>query len=138
MPIDSVTSTTSTTSSSLTNATQTLGLGKDAFMSMLVASLKNQNPNDAADSQKFVEQISQLTMLEQITNMASATESLAAEQREARAVEMLGKTVTYATGPDTTASGVVEKVSSGPEGVTLTVGGVPGITIGSITEVATS
>ena len=136
MPVDPVTSTSTAPAGSVASATQSLGLGKDAFMSMLVASLKNQNPNDASDSQKFVEQISQLTMLEQITNMAKATDSLATEQREARAVGMLGKTVTYATGPGTTATGVVEKVTSSAGGFTLTVGGVPGITFGSITEVS--
>lgn len=135
MPINSITSTTTAAPGSVSSAEQTLALGKDAFMSMLIANLRNQDPSSAGDSKEFVNQLSQMTMLEQITNMASATETLAAEQRQSSAISMIGKTVTYKTGADTTATGLVEKVTSANGALSLTVGGVPNISFGQITEV---
>ena len=135
MPINSISTNTVAAPGTVSGAEQTLALGKDAFMSMLVANLRNQDPSTAGDSKEFVNQLSQMTMLEQITNMASATETLAAEQRQSSAIAMIGKTVTYQTGADTTATGVVEKVTSKGGALQLTVGGVPNIAFGQVTEV---
>jgi flagellar basal-body rod modification protein FlgD len=135
MPVNSINSTNTAAPGTVSGAQQTLALGKDAFMSMLIANLRNQDPSSAGDSKEFVNQLSQMTMLEQITNMASATETLAAEQRQSSAISMIGKTVTYATGSGTTETGVVEKVTSSSGVLSLTVGGVPNIAFGQITEV---
>lgn len=77
---------------------------------MMVENLRNQDPTNAADSKEFVAQLSQMTSLEQITNMAKATMSLAAETRDARAVGMLGKTVGYLDATNTRQEGVVGSV----------------------------
>jgi flagellar basal-body rod modification protein FlgD len=63
-----------------TNTTRTNGdnmtLGKEDFMKLLVAQLKNQDPNAPVDAKEFVTQLSQLTSVEQLTNMSSQLKSL--------------------------------------------------------------
>lgn len=111
MPVNGVSSpTTNVQSSTQSAAEQSLTLGKDAFLKMMVENLRNQDPTNAADSKEFVAQLSQMTSLEQITNMAKATMSLASETRDARAVGMLGKTVGYLDATNTRQEGVVGSV----------------------------
>jgi flagellar basal-body rod modification protein FlgD len=91
------------------------------------------NPSSDTD---FIGQMAQFSQLEQTTNMASANERQIAEQRGARAVALLGRTVTY---PDATtgvpATGVVERVEWSAAAPSLTVGGVAGIDPDSVTAV---
>jgi flagellar basal-body rod modification protein FlgD len=111
MPVNGVSSpTTNVQASTQSVAEQSLSLGKDAFLKMMVENLRQQDPTNAADSKEFVNQLSQMTSLEQITKMANATASLAAETRDARAVGMLGKTIGYLDGDETRQEGVVGSV----------------------------
>jgi len=62
-------------------------LGRDDFMKLLVAQLKNQDPNDPVDTKDLVTQLSQLTSVEQLVQIGdkmgkleSATNSMAANQ----------------------------------------------------------
>jgi flagellar basal-body rod modification protein FlgD len=47
------------------------GLGKDAFMKLLLAQLKNQDPNAPTDYKEMVTQLSQLTSVEQLVTMSN-------------------------------------------------------------------
>ena len=51
-------------------------LGKEAFMKLLIAQLKNQDPQAPVDSKEFVTQLSQLTSVEQLTNMSEQLKNL--------------------------------------------------------------
>ena len=51
-------------------------LNKDDFMKLLIAQLKNQDPNAPVDAKEFVTQLSQLTSVEQLTNMSTQLKSL--------------------------------------------------------------
>lgn len=46
---------------------------KQAFLQLLVTQLKNQNPLDPADNQQFLAQLAQFNTLEQMQNMARAS-----------------------------------------------------------------
>jgi flagellar basal-body rod modification protein FlgD len=63
-----------------TNTTATSGdkmtMGKEDFMKLLIAQLKNQDPNAPVDAKEFVTQLSQLTSVEQLSNMSSQLKSL--------------------------------------------------------------
>jgi flagellar basal-body rod modification protein FlgD len=111
-------------------------LGKDDFLKLLVGQLRNQDPMNPSSDTDFIGQMAQFSQLEQTTNMASANAELAAQQDGARAVALLGRTVTYpdtASGASTT--GVVEKVQWAAGIPSLTVGGVAGIDPQSVTAV---
>jgi flagellar basal-body rod modification protein FlgD len=71
-------------------------LGKDDFMKLLTAQLKNQDPNNPTDSKELVTQLSQLSSVEQLTQMSAkldvltkATNSGAANSSSA----LIGKSV---------------------------------------------
>jgi len=111
-------------------------LGKDDFLKLLVGQLKNQDPMNPSSDTDFIGQMAQFSQLEQTTNMADANAELVAQQSGARAVALLGRSVTYpdaSTGVSTT--GVVEQVSWAGGLPSLTVGGVAGIDPQSVTAV---
>jgi flagellar basal-body rod modification protein FlgD len=140
IPTTSATATAATdpTKAATKAATKTSGptLGKDDFLKLLVGQLKNQDPMNPSSDTDFIGQMAQFSQLEQTTNMASANDKLAAQQSGARAVSLLGRTITYpdaTTGVSTT--GVVDRVEWSAGLPTLTVGGVAGINPESVTAV---
>ena len=117
-------------------ATTGPSLGKDDFLKLLVGQLRNQDPMNPSSDTDFIGQMAQFSQLEQTTNMASANAELVAQQSGARAVALLGRTVTFpdpSTGATTT--GVVGKVEWAAGLPSLTVGGVAGIDPQSVTAV---
>ncbi len=129
------TGTTGTSSAPAGNAVGTI-LGKDDFLKLLVGQLKNQDPLNPTSDTDFIGQMAQFSQLEQTTNMASANAELINQQRGARAVALIGRTVTYpdpTTGAPTTA--VVQRVEWTAGSPSLTVGGVAGIDPDSVTAV---
>ncbi len=136
------TTTTTTAAGGTTGSTGAAGkaigtvLGKDDFLKLLVGQLKNQDPLNPTSDTDFIGQMAQFSQLEQTTNMASANEELINQQRGARAVALIGRTVTYpdaTTGALTTA--VVERVEWTAGKPSLTVGAVAGIDPDSVTAV---
>ena len=51
-------------------------LGKEAFLQLLVAQLKNQDPLDPQDNSSYIAELAQFSALEQMTNVASSLEDL--------------------------------------------------------------
>jgi flagellar basal-body rod modification protein FlgD len=111
------------------------GLGKDTFMKLLVAQMRQQNPMEPTDDKEMIAQMTQFSMLEQITNMATANADIAAAGRMAQAVTLLGRTVTYLDSNGATQTGAVEQVAVVDGAPSLTVGGVTGISTSQLTQV---
>ncbi|MEH6625163.1 MAG: flagellar hook capping FlgD N-terminal domain-containing protein [Motiliproteus sp.] len=69
----------------------------DMFMELMIAQLRNQDPTNPADSSQFMNQISDMTMVEGITNLNSALEGLSSSmlssQTALQASSMVGQTV---------------------------------------------
>ncbi len=136
MPVNGVsTATTNVQAATQSVGEQSLSLGKDAFLKMMVESLRQQDPTNAADSKEFVNQLSQMTSLEQITKMANATSSLAAETRDARAVGMIGRTVGYLDGEKNRQEGVVGSVVA-QDGVSFLKVGETLVSVGQVVDVS--
>ena len=110
-------------------------LGKDDFLKLLVGQLRNQDPLNPTSDTDFIGQMAQFSQLEQTTNMASVNEQLVAQQRGARAVALLGRTVTYTDVTGAAATGSVERVEWNDHQPSLTVGGVAGINPDAVTAV---
>jgi flagellar basal-body rod modification protein FlgD len=103
-------------------------LGQNDFLKLMIAQLQAQNPLEPGNSNEFVNELAQLTQTEQTTNLANASEL-------SGAVQLIGRTVSYDNAGGAAATGVVQSVQSDASGTTVTVEGVPGITLSSITEV---
>jgi flagellar basal-body rod modification protein FlgD len=110
------------------------GLDKDAFLKLLVEQLRNQDPSQPGDSQQYIQQMTQYSMLEQLTNISEAVQVQQASGSANTAMTLVGHTISWKDdGGDH--SGVVSKVSFGKDGATLTVGETSGIQLSTITEV---
>ncbi len=98
------------------------GYDKDAFMQILVAQMKYQDPLEPTSNTEYISQYATFTQVEQLSNMASAM-SLS------RASEMVGKTVTIKqtnaeNGTSTEIQGVVDFVNYSGNKAYLNIEGV--------------
>jgi flagellar basal-body rod modification protein FlgD len=126
--------TTSTTTSS--SATQALSsqIGKDTFLKLLAAQLKNQNPLNPTDDQQFLAQMAQMSEVEQVTNLAQGQQEATRSQQMTEAVGLIGHTVSWLDA-NGTQSAVVASVQAGVDGPTITAGDQAGLRPADLTEV---
>ena len=99
-------STVSQSATSQTTTTKTLG--KDDFMKLLLAQLKNQDPLKPLDGTDFAAQLAQFSSLEQLSNMNTELKNLSVNQMTmnyAQSVNMIGKDVVTNSGNSLVVSG---------------------------------
>lgn len=97
------------------------GLGKEDFLKLLIAQLKNQDPLNPMKDTEFIAQLANFSTLEQMSNMNNNMEEflkLQQYQNTVIAVTMIGKEVISIDGQ----SGVVSGVTIDENGVSLAVG----------------
>jgi len=103
-------------------------LGQNDFLKLMVAQLQAQNPLEPGNSNEYLNEVAQFTQVEQITNLANSSEMTGA-------VQLIGHKVTYNGTSGAPTTGTVQSVQSDASGTTVTVEGVPGVKLSSITEV---
>jgi flagellar basal-body rod modification protein FlgD len=103
-------------------------MGKDDFLKVLVAQMKYQDPTSPTDIEGMTQQMTQFSILEQLTNVNKSSE------RDS-AVGLLGKTVTVNDGA-TTITGKVEGVNVSGPSPKLTIAGKPGYDPAMVQSVA--
>ncbi len=90
---------TSAQTSSSTSATKTTDImGKEDFLSLLVAQLKNQDPLNPDDPTEFTAQLAQFSSLEQLYNLNTSMAGLTTAQTNSQklaALSLIGKDVSY-------------------------------------------
>jgi flagellar basal-body rod modification protein FlgD len=136
----SIPSTSTAAASDLTPTTSLVNpkslLDKNDFLKLFVTQLQHQDPMSPMDNDQMVAQMSQLSTVEQLTNMASANAGMAQSLAQSSAVGLIGRTVTWTDADDNVHTGVVEKVSTKDGAPSLTVAGTDGVSPSSITQVA--
>lgn len=87
-------------------------LGKDAFLQLLVAQLKYQDPLKPADNTTYIAQLAQFSSVEQLTNISGQLNVQG--QNLGLTSDLIGKTVQWdvydAAGKLTSESGIVESI----------------------------
>jgi flagellar basal-body rod modification protein FlgD len=146
MAIGNVQNTSTLTQTTSTTATPAApdpngGLGKDAFMKLLIAQLKNQDPLNPTDSKDFVTQLSTLTSVEKMGAMADqlgalqvATSSMVANQASnlvGKSIEGDGKTL-YLGAAGAANSGI--SLSEGAASVSITIRDAKGVAVRTIKD----
>lgn len=87
----------------------------DMFMKLMIAQMQNQDPSSPADSSEYMNQISQMSMVESVNNMSlqmqSLSSSMLSSQTALQASSMVGKTVYVPTQQaDVAEDGVIKGV----------------------------
>lgn len=110
-------------------------LDRDAFLKLLVAQLKYQDPTKPADASQMVAQSAQLTMVERLNDIATAMQDAAASDKLSLAGSLVGKNVTFkdAAGLDVTAR--VDAIRFEEGELTVQAGG-HSVPIGAVTAVS--
>lgn len=118
-----------TISKNVTSQTATTKtLGKDDFMKLLLAQLKNQNPLKPLDGTDFAAQLAQFSSLEQLSNMNTELKNQSVNQMTmnyAQSVNMIGKEVVTNSGNSLVVSGPTTdlnyKLATDAQSVTITI-----------------
>ena len=118
---------TATSSNAASTATKVLNptttpndrLGKDAFLKLLVAQLKYQNPLSPMDGTAFVAQTAQLTMTESLDELSKLQQTSVADGNRRSAAELVGRTITYNNGTDVVEGTVTSALMNGGNPVLL-------------------
>lgn len=109
-------------------------LDKNAFLQLLVAQLKNQDPMSPMDSNQFISQMAQFSTVEQLTNIYQTLDQMARENGLTQGASLVGRQVTMANNDGTTVTGTVQKVALVDNNVCLYVNDKP-YGMGQVTEV---
>lgn len=99
----------------------------DAFLQLLVAQLKNQDPLNPADPVQFVSQLASLSGLEQSIKQTEKLEQLLSAAGLGQLSSLLGRTVVSADGQ---VSGTVTAARSTAQGIVATLTGGKELQIG--------
>jgi flagellar basal-body rod modification protein FlgD len=98
------------------------GAGKNDFMKILLAQLKNQNPLKPQKSGKFVQQMASLTSLEQMTKISNSLKSFQQSQKSQQFLTLLGKKVEVKTSKGNNVTGEVKSVKYGDDSTSVSIG----------------
>lgn len=112
-------------------------LGQDAFLKLLVAQLRYQDPTNPAEGTEFLSQTASFTQVEKLEEIARATSEMLAAQSVLGASGLVGRTVTWTDTDGSEASGVVTAARFGADGPVLRVGDTD-LPVGSVKEVRAS
>ncbi len=103
-------------------------LGKDSFLQMLVAQLRNQDPTNPLDSSQFAAQLAQFNSVEQLINLNERFEAMAQQQEllgsgmtNTLAASLTGKTVRVQSDKVAITDGAVPKINFSMGGAAGTV-----------------
>lgn len=74
------------------------GLGKDAFLKLLIAQMQNQDPLSPMDDKEYIAQMAQFSTLEQLTNISKQLENFFESQQQNSLIaynQFVGKEITW-------------------------------------------
>jgi flagellar basal-body rod modification protein FlgD len=120
-----------------TTASGTVGnadLGKDAFLNLLVAQLKYQDPTKPTDASQFMTQTAQFTMVEKLEALADSQTAMVNAQNLASATSLVGRQISWNDGT-ATKTGVVSAVTMNNGTAQLSVGDLT-VDLAAVTKVA--
>src|SRR5688572_12833212 len=120
--IGDITSAAAATAATPTAAGGLGGLGSDAFLNLLVAQLRYQNPMAPSDPSAMLNQTATFTQVETMQRLAAAQQQMLGLQRASIAADMVGQDVTAQATDGTQIKGVVDGVRFTETGPVLLIG----------------
>lgn len=111
-------------------------MGSDAFLQLLVAQLKYQDPTNPTDSTQFLAQTAQFQMVEKLEELTKQNTAMSQAQGAMQAASLLGRYVTY-TKDGTDHVGQVTATHLYSDGPTVSVDGAE-VPLEAVTQIALS
>jgi flagellar basal-body rod modification protein FlgD len=135
-PVSGIVGTTSAAAqTAATNQPTKSLLDPQAFLQLLVAQLKYQDPTNPVDTSTFMNQTAMLSQVQTMNTMSATLTALVGAQQAQAATSLIGKTVTYADSSGKQVTGVVTAASILATGATLHVGDAT-VPLSSVLEVS--
>lgn len=97
-------------------------LDPQAFLQLLVAQLKYQDPTNPTDTSTFMNQTAMLSQVQTMGSMSTTLSTLAQSQQVQSATSMIGKQATYIDATGARATGIVTSASLSAGVATLKIG----------------
>lgn len=117
MTVSATNSTAASTSTTGTNSKKTssqlgaaAGMGKDDFMQLLIAQLKNQDPMKPMEDKEFITQLAQFSSLESMDKLTDQMEELTGSQMLVQAATLIGKQVSARLESGEVVTGAISQV----------------------------
>ena len=104
------TSTTGTNSKTKAELGAAAGMGKDDFMQLLIAQLKNQDPMKPMEDKEFITQLAQFSSLEAMDKLTDQMEDLTGSQMLVQAATLIGKQVSAKLETGEVVTGTISQV----------------------------
>ena len=104
------TSTTGTNSKTKAELGAAAGMGKDDFMQLLIAQLKNQDPMKPMEDKEFITQLAQFSSLEAMDKLTAQMEDLTGSQMLVQAAALIGKQVSAKLETGEVVTGTISQV----------------------------
>ena len=126
--------------SSPVSASPAAGLGAldgQAFMKLMVAQMKYQNPFEPMDTSAMLQQTASLTTVETLQQVSSSERLLIGLQQSGMAASFVGRSVTALDAAGQEVSGVVKSIRFTADGPILRIGDQE-VSIANVTSVATA
>ena len=117
------------------SATRPDTLGKDAFLKLLVAQLRYQDPSKPTDSSQFMTQTAQFTQVEKLEEIARSTTEMLGAQSMLATSALVGQTVTWTGEDGTEQRDVVASATFAATGPTLRLAGGAELAVRAVTSV---
>jgi flagellar basal-body rod modification protein FlgD len=118
MPVNSLASPSTTSATSPHDA-----MGRDAFLQLLVAQLRHQDPLNPLQGAEFIAQTAQFTMVERMEQMSVQNSEALSMQRSMTGAALIGSQVTWLDDRGVPHEGVVSSVRFDPRGPLLSIDG---------------
>jgi len=111
-----------TLSGSSSSSTDNTTLSSQAFLQLLVAQLKYQDPSSPVDTSSFMNETATLTQVQAMQQSAQTSQDMLAAQRAQTASSMVGRTVAYLAADGSTKTGYVSAATISGASPTLKIG----------------
>ena len=87
-------------------------LDKNAFLQLFLLSLQNQDPTNPQDTNQFMSQMAQFTILEQLANVSAEVSKMKLAAEMDQATSLIGRTVKVSVAEGVEIDGKVERVTA--------------------------
>jgi flagellar basal-body rod modification protein FlgD len=111
-------------------------LDGEAFMTLLVTQLRNQDPSSPMDTNQMISQTTQLAMMEKMTALTTTSDENFSLQMRTAAASLLGQIVSYHAKDGSVLSGTPSSVSYAGSVPQISIGGVD-VPLDAILSIAT-